>query len=146
MPLLLLLLFIGAPLVELYVLIRVGSAIGALNTIALCILTAAAGTLLLRQQGLSTLARVQETMNRGELPAVELIEGLMLLVSGLMLITPGFVTDAIGFACLVPALRRGFALGLAERFFIQRIHVHRPGPHPEQRTLEGDYRVDRDED
>lgn len=139
---LLLLLLIGAPLVELYVLIRVGSELGALNTVALCILTAAIGSVLLRQQGLSTLARVQDSMQRGELPAVELIEALMLFVAGVMLITPGFVTDAIGFACLVPGLRRAAALGIAERFIIHRVHVRQP----DQRTLEGDFRVYRDDE
>lgn len=139
---LLLLLLIGAPLVELYVLIRVGSELGALNTVALCILTAAIGSVLLRQQGLSTFARVQDSMQRGELPAVELIEALMLFVAGVMLITPGFVTDAIGFACLVPGLRRAVALAIAERFIIHRVHVQRP----DQRTLEGDYRVYRDDE
>lgn len=117
MPLLILLLFIGAPLMELYVLIQVGSAIGALPTIALCLLTAAAGTALLRQQGLETLTRARENMNRGSVPAIEMFEGVALALGGILLLTPGFITDVFGFACLIPWTRR---------FLIRRAmrHVH----------------------
>ena len=61
--------------------------------------------MLLRAQGIATLVRVQRTLDAGEVPAVELLEAAVLLICGVLLLTPGFVTDAIGFACLVPALR-----------------------------------------
>ena len=108
-------LFLVVPLVEIYVLIQVGSQLGALPTVALCVGTALAGAALLRAQGLSTLLRVQRMVEAGELPAVELLEGAVLLVSGALLLTPGFVTDAIGFACLVPSLRRAAVLRWLER-------------------------------
>lgn len=127
-----LLLFVTVPLVELFLLIEVGKGIGALYTIALCLLTAALGTALLRQQGLQTLARARVNLDRGTLPAIELIEGVALAVGGLLLLTPGFVTDAIGFACVLPPTRRIF-VGLVLRRIKTDPSVH------ERITIEGDY-------
>ena len=112
---LLFLAFLLIPIAEIYVLIQVGSVIGAFSTIALIIFTAVLGSVLIRAQGLSTLARVQNSMQRGEVPAVELMEGMCLLVAGALLLTPGFVTDSFGFILLVPALRRAMILALLER-------------------------------
>lgn len=103
---LLLLLFFTIPLVEIYVLLEVGGAIGVLPTIAMVVLTAVIGAGLIRAQGLATLGRVQQELERGELPAVGIIEAALLLVAGALLLTPGFVTDTIGFLILVPPLRR----------------------------------------
>ncbi len=103
---LLLLLFFTVPLVEIYVLLEVGGAIGVLPTIALVVLTAVMGAGLIRAQGIATLGRVQQELARGELPAVGIIEGALLLVAGALMLTPGFVTDTIGFLILVPPLRR----------------------------------------
>ena len=109
-----LILFITIPLVEIAILIKIGSIIGAGYTIALVIGTAFLGVSLLRIQGISTLAKVQAIISRGQLPATELIEGLILLISGALLLTPGFFTDTIGFLMLVPTLRQR----LAETFFV----------------------------
>jgi UPF0716 protein FxsA len=103
----LLMLFIIVPIAEMWVLIEVGTQIGALNTIFLVFLTAVIGLALLRQQGLSTLMRVNQRMEAGELPATEILEGVFLAVGGALLLTPGFITDAIGFCCLIGPLRRG---------------------------------------
>lgn len=111
------LLFLIIPIIEIYLLIQVGSVIGALYTILLIVLTAIAGAFLLRIQGIATLRRVQETVARGKVPAMELLEGLMLLVGGALLLTPGFFTDALGFICLIPVLRR-FVIRL---FLFQKI-------------------------
>ncbi len=100
------LLFLIIPIIEIYLLIQVGSIIGALYTILLIILTAIVGAFLLRIQGIATLRRVQQTIARGKVPAMEMLEGLMLLVGGALLLTPGFFTDALGFVCLIPSLRR----------------------------------------
>ncbi|WP_290652647.1 FxsA family protein [Aquisalimonas sp.] len=118
MPLLLLLLIV-VPLVEIFILIEVGSVIGALSTIGLCVLTAVIGGLLLRQQGLDTLQRARVNLDRGAVPALELFEGLVLAVGGVMLLTPGFATDVVGFACLIPATRRGLVHAV-----MRRVHVH----------------------
>lgn len=125
-------LFVTVPLVELFLLIEVGKGIGALYTIALCLLTAAIGTALLRQQGLQTLARARLNLDRGTLPAIELIEGVALAVGGVLLLTPGFVTDAIGFACLLPPTRHWFVQMVLRRIKAQRGAVDRV-------TIEGDY-------
>lgn len=101
----LLLLFVAVPIIEMIVLIKVGGAIGALSTVALVFLTAAIGLGLLRQQGPSTLLRAQQKMATGEIPAKEMVEGVFLAVGGALLLTPGFITDAIGFCCLIPGIR-----------------------------------------
>ncbi len=108
-------LFVAVPILEIYLLIKVGSAIGALATIAIVILTAVLGTWMLRSQGLSTLAKAQNRLSGGEVPAFEMMEGLALGVGGALLLTPGFITDAIGFVCLVPFTRRMLVQGLSKR-------------------------------
>jgi UPF0716 protein FxsA len=115
-PLLLfLLLFIGVPLVELYFLIKVGSQIGAFTTIFLTIFTALLGGWMVRSQGFSTLTRVRGSMERGEVPAFEMMEGAVLLVCGFLLLLPGFITDVVGFVFLVPPIRRWLlVLGLQQ--------------------------------
>ncbi len=115
-----LILFITIPLVEIAILINIGKIIGAGYTIALVIGTAFLGVSLLRIQGISTLAKVQANIKKGQLPATELIEGLILLISGVLLLTPGFFTDTLGFLMLVPMLRQR----LAETFFVNFMKNH----------------------
>ncbi len=103
------LLFFLVPLIEMIILINVGSMIGVLPTVLLVVLTAVCGVWLLRSQGLATFARVQEKMAQGEMPETELLEGIMLIFGGALLLTPGFATDALGFVCLLPGLRRPLA-------------------------------------
>lgn len=102
----LLLLFFTVPLIEIFLLIEVGGIIGPLPTIFLVVFTAVLGAWLIRIQGFSTLARIQSTLAQGGIPAIEMLEGAVLLLSGALLLTPGFFTDTIGFCCLVPSLRR----------------------------------------
>lgn len=133
-------LFILIPLIEIYLLIQVGSAIGALSTVALVVLTAVIGALLLRHQGLFTYARVQQALARGELPTMAMLEGLVLLVCGALLLTPGFFTDTLGFLALIPPLRQWLILKVLEKGVIRTV-----GPQPRQpgtgpQTLEGEYR------
>lgn len=139
----LLVLFIVAPLAELYVLIGVGGQIGALPTILLSILTAVIGTFLVRQQGFAVLRRIQELMQRDEIPALEMLDGALILVAGLVLLLPGFITDAIGFALLVPVLRR-----LLIGRYVQVFPTHRPAPDDlddsARRIIDADYRRERD--
>ena len=106
------LLIILVPLVEIYLLIQVGSLIGAWPTILAVVLTAVIGSMLIRQQGLSTLQRARQGMAAGHLPAMEMMEGIALLISGAFLLTPGFFTDAVGFLLLVPMVRRGLIAAL----------------------------------
>ena len=105
MPFVILALFIGIPLIEIYLFIEVGGWIGLWPTIALVILTAVIGTALLRQQGLATFARAQADLDEQRLPVRELFNGVCLLIGGLLLLTPGFLTDALGFSLLIPPMR-----------------------------------------
>jgi len=111
-------LFIVMPIVEMTILIKVGTVIGALNTIGLVLLTAVIGAALLRQQGLATLLRANQRLNSGELPAKEVAEGLILAVGGALLLTPGFVTDTIGFLCLIPGSRHWLAAQALKRMVV----------------------------
>lgn len=99
------LLFLVVPIIEMYVLIEVGGLIGPWPTIGLVALTAMIGVALLRQQGFSTLMRGRARLNAGELPAREMLEGLLLAVGGALLLTPGFITDSLGFLLLLPPTR-----------------------------------------
>lgn len=136
----LLIAFLLVPVAEIYLLIQVGQEIGALPTVGLVIATAVLGAWLLRQQGLSTLMRARESLDRGEVPALQLLEGVILLVGGALLLTPGFVTDVIGFACLVPALRQALVRQVITRG--QWVQREAPGDseRPGGRVIDGDYR------
>jgi len=103
--------------------IQVGDEIGAFNTVLLVILTAVIGGFLVRLQGVGMLMSAREQMARGETPAVEILEGFVLLMCGAMLLLPGFVTDAIGFLLLIPPLRRLTILGFIKRR-AGNIHMH----------------------
>ncbi len=109
------LLFVLMPIIEIAVLIKVGGAIGGWTTIGIVILTAVIGTFMLRQQGMATLNRAQMRMQQGEMPAQQIIEGLLLLVGGVLLLTPGFITDFFGFCTLIPISRQFLANQLAKR-------------------------------
>lgn len=116
--------FIIVPIAEMWILLEVGERLGALPTILLVMLTAAIGIALLRRQGVSTLARAQQRMQDGQMPAQEMIEGIALAVGGALLLTPGFMTDALGFACLIPASRRKLAALAVAQFARGRMSVH----------------------
>ncbi len=105
MAILLLAAFIGVPLIEIAVFVQVGGWIGLWPTLALVVVTAVLGTWQLRAQGLATLLRARDQVDRGALPARELFDGACLLVAGALLLTPGFVTDAAGFLLFLPPLR-----------------------------------------
>ena len=107
--------FVAVPLVELYVLIEVGTKIGAIPTIALTVFTAVLGGLLVRLQGLSVLFRVRESLEREQVPAIELLEGALLLMAGVLLLLPGFITDALGFLLLISPLRRRLLIAWLQR-------------------------------
>ena len=135
-------LFLVIPVIEIYLLIQVGGLIGAGWTILLVLLTAAIGVNLLRHQGFSTLRRANEAMSRGQLPAMEMLEGLFLAVGGALLLTPGFFTDVLGFICLLPPTRRIIIRYLLlNSTFTASYSVHRESGTPrDSRTIEGEYR------
>lgn len=157
------LLFIVVPIVEITLLINVGQAIGAWNTVGLVLLSAFIGVNMLRYQGFSTLSRAQRRMDSGQIPGREMIEGIVLAVGGALLLTPGFVTDVIGFLCLIPFTRQRFADALVSKFTVVAMnhrgqqtfdgeaeHVHREDPlrtgqhsvhrKPDGDVIDGEYR------
>ena len=150
MPLfrLLVILFLTIPVIEIYLLITVGSMIGAWPTILLIIATAVIGVSLLRWQGINTFYRLQQEMAQGSLPAIPMLEGVVLLVAGALLLTPGFFTDAIGFLLLVPPLRQAMIRSLLLHGMFKAGQFH-PGASPRseheqpsshaRHTIEGEF-------
>ena len=97
--------FIIIPLVELMILLEVGSVIGSGWTFLIIIATAIVGTKLVKQQGVHTWSKIQSELNLGALPAQAMVDGVCILVSGVLLITPGFMTDILGLLLLTPPFR-----------------------------------------
>ena len=126
MAILILAAFILFPLAEVAVFIEVGGEIGALPTVVACVVTAVIGSFLLRVQGLATLGRVREQMDRGIPPARELFDGALLLLAGALLLVPGFVTDAIGFLLFLPPLR-GYLFAQVTKHAEVRYHAAMAG-------------------
>ena len=120
-----------------YILIEVGGIIGAWPTIALVVLTAVVGVGLIRAQGFATLMRGMARLNAGELPATEMVEGVMLALAGALMVTPGFVTDTAGFVLLTPRVRRRLAADLLRRFVTV---AGANSDNLEGRTIEGRFR------
>ena len=139
------LLFLGVTLAEIYFLIVVGGWIGALPTVLLVILTSAVGVALARHQGYATLQSLQSlqrALARGEIPAVEMLEGVILLIGALLLLTPGFLTDLAGFICLIPASRRALASWAMKHITVTTSPAPGstgPSSGRRPRTLEGDF-------
>ena len=100
------LLFIGIPVLEIFLMIKIGSKLGALNTIALIFLTAIIGVYFARLQGLQTLKSGMISLYQNKVPVKELLSGASIAISALLLIIPGFFTDFIGFLLLIPFTRK----------------------------------------
>lgn len=155
-------LFIAIPLTELYLIIKVGGLIGALWTVILVVATAVIGVSLLRIQGFSTLQRAQQNMAHGQLPAMEMLEGIFLAIAGVLLLTPGFLTDAIGLLLLLPVTRQAIIRSILNNPNVRmsgfppsagepggggsgqsgRSHIHPESGHAgasSGRTIEGEY-------
>lgn len=105
MKFLLFLLFIGIPIAEIAMFIRVGDPIGLWPTLATIVLTAAIGAKTVQMQGIATIARARNSLDHGRLPIDSVIHGLFPPIAGVSLLTPGFLTEAIGFILLVPPVR-----------------------------------------
>lgn len=99
------LLFLVVPFVELFVLIQVGQAIGTLPTIGLLVVVSVVGAWLVKKEGLGVVRRAQEQARRGQVPAKELVDGVLILLAGALMLTPGFFTDIFGLALMVPPVR-----------------------------------------
>jgi len=144
MALLLVALFIALPIAEIYVIIKVGEAIGVLPTIALLILDGFLGAALARSQGRAAWLRFNRALAEGRVPTREVFDGAMVIVGGAFLLAPGFITDVIGLLLLLPPTRaifRGLTARLARRrvAFAPRIVYFGSGPN---RPRPRDYDVD----
>ena len=142
---------ITVPILEIYLLFKVGGIIGVGWTILIVIGTAVLGASLLRQQGLATWTRLNQSIAQGQLPPTILIEGIFLLLSGAFLLTPGFFTDTIGFLFLMPPVRKFLAASLLSRGVFMATSTNstytsqsgssqsRPSPDSPQDVIEGEY-------
>ena len=137
----LLLIFLIVPLIEIALFIQVGGAIGLGWTLAIVVLTAIAGTALVRSQGSQVLGQVKGSLENLTDPTEPLAHGAMILFSGALLLTPGFFTDAVGFALLVPGIRSAMYRAIRKRVNIETVQYgSRPQRAPEDPTIiDGDY-------
>ena len=129
--------FIAVPLIEIALFIQVGGAIGLGYTLLIVVLTAILGTWLVRSQGIAALSDLQRSLSEMQNPAEPLAHGAMILFSGALLLTPGFFTDTVGFALLVPGVRRSVFNWLKSRISVTQFSVG-PGPAPRDRRAAGE--------
>ncbi len=104
------------PFFEIYLLIKIGHYLGAFNTIVVVIVTGFLGAYLAKLQGIKTMMRVRDSLNRGELPAEHMLDALLIFMAGIVLLTPGFITDIVGIGILVPSTRSWFKRWLRRKF------------------------------
>ena len=126
-----LLLFLLFPVLELFVFVKVSGAIGFFPALLLIIVGSMLGVLVLRVAGLATALRARESLNRGELPAQTMLEGLMMALAGGLLILPGFISDVLGLVLLLPFTRKLLAGKMRQRAFADDLQP-RGGPAPRQ--------------
>ena len=109
------------PIIEIYLLIEIGSIFGALTAVILVILTGFLGAFLARMQGLQTLFRIQESLREGRMPSGDLLDALLIVIAGLVLLTPGFLTDSVGFLLLIPATRNSIKYWLRRQIELRYV-------------------------
>jgi UPF0716 protein FxsA len=119
---LLVILFIGVPFAELYVLIQVGHAIGVLNTLGLLLLVSIVGAWLAKREGIGVIRRMQAALNAGRVPGVEIVDGFLILLAAALMLTPGFLTDIVAIFLLLPPVRAVVRRAL-RRSFARRIEI-----------------------
>lgn len=137
--------FLTVPIIEIALFIQVGGLIGLWPTLGIVVLTAVLGTWLVRTQGALAIGQLRRSFSDLDDPTEPLAHGAMILIAGALLLTPGFFTDAVGFALLMPPVRRAAFAYLRQRIHVQHFEMGqrgpRPGPHPGSRAdvIDGDY-------
>jgi UPF0716 protein FxsA len=116
MPLLLFLAFLAIPLVELWVILQVGSVIGAWWTLLILVADSIAGAYIVRREGRRAWQAFRQALAEGRWPGDEVVQGALVLVGGALLLTPGFVTDVAGLLCVLPPTRAMIAAAVRARF------------------------------
>ncbi len=115
-------LFALVPVVELYVLLKIGAIIGPLNTVIIILITAGVGAYLAKQEGFRVIEKINQALREGRTPAGELLNGFFILVGGFLLLTPGFITDLAGISMLIPPLRNLYCKS-AEKFIKKKFDI-----------------------
>ncbi|MEX3017308.1 FxsA family protein [Gymnodinialimonas hymeniacidonis] len=141
----LLLLFIAVPLIEIALFIQVGGWLGLWPTLAIVVLTAIAGTMLVKSQGAQAMQQLRTSFDDLRDPTEPLAHGAMILFSGALLLTPGFFTDAVGFALLVPGVRNYVLREMKKRVNVQTVRTDRGWQPQDETIIEGTYSAE-DED
>ena len=131
-------LIIGIPLIEIYLMIKIGGIIGAFNTIFLIFFTAIAGIFFVRLAGLSALKSGFNQLIKNEMPIYEIISGAALAFAALLLIIPGFLTDVVGFLLIIPFTRKLFINSISSKFKKKNIYKN-------ENIIEGNYEEDKDD-
>ena len=109
------------PIIEIYLLIEIGSIFGALTAVILVILTGFLGAFLARMQGLQTFFRIQESLREGRMPSGDLLDALLIVIAGLVLLTPGFLTDSVGFLLLITTTRNSIKYWLRRQIELRYV-------------------------
>ena len=118
--------FVLVPLIEIALFIQIGGLIGLWPTLAIVVITAIVGTALVRQQGVRAINELRGSINQLRDPTEPLAHGAMILIAGALLLTPGFFTDAVGFALLIPPVRRAAYRWLRSRVNVERFEYGSP--------------------
>lgn len=132
-------LFIAVPLIEIGLFIQVGGWLGLWPTLLIVVLTAIAGTALVKSQGARAIAQLKSSFDDLRDPTEPLAHGAMILFSGALLLTPGFFTDFVGFALLIPAVRRFVLKKVKERVTVQTVRTDRGWQAQDETVIEGTY-------
>lgn len=138
-------LFMLVPIIEIIGFMQIGSLIGLWPTLGIVILTAIAGSMLLRHQGMAVLFRTQSLIQEGKIPVDEMIDGICLAIAGALLLTPGFFTDIFGFLLFIPPFRRTLAKSFFKKYILPRTTIFANGmpfpgdeAHQKQEDIFGD--------
>ena len=140
-------LFVAVPIIEIVGFIQIGSLIGIWPTIGIVILTAIAGSILLRHQGMAALFQAQSKLAQGGIPFDQVIDGICLGFAGALLLTPGFFTDFFGFLLFIPPFRRSLAWFFYDKVIKPRTHIYTadgshtsyPGENQEGQVIDGEF-------
>ncbi len=145
MAFLIVLLFLATPFIEISLFIEVGSSIGIFPTLALTVMTSVLGLIIVREQGISNLQNMQNSLAREEIPIVELVHAIFLAMAGILLVLPGFFTDTLGILFLIPPVRTGMGIFLLSKLR-RNMTSSQPGRQSGPTIVEGDYWEENPED
>ena len=131
--------FIILPIIEISIFIQIGIFLGTFNTVLLIFLTAALGIYFVKQQGLSAFQKITYELQNQQIPMQGMFDGLVILIAGILLITPGFLTDVLGFLCLMP-MTRYYLLNIIKNVLSKRYrNMHNKQKKDVQKTIDGEY-------